>query len=448
MRGVCVIGAGPSGLTTTKILHERGIPVTCYEKGSGVGGLWRYQNDSGTSAAYRSLHINTSRRRTAFSDFPMPEDWPDFPHHSQILAYFEAYVERFGFGEAIRFRTEVTRVEPLDDGAFEVTTRDLETGETQTLRYGAVLVANGHHWDPRWPEFPGSFEGTVLHAHQYKTPELLVDKRVLVVGVGNSGCDIATESAHVAAKTFLSTRRGAHVVPKYLLGKPLDEIATPLSARLPFAVQRFFTSLVLRLARGKQENYGFPTPTHPFGSEHPTVSSDLLPLVGHGRIVVKPNIEQLSGDRVRFVDGSEETLDVIVYATGYKLSFPFFPEGLLQPEENRLPLYRHVVPPGVPNLYFIGLIQPLGSVMPLAEAQARWVADLLDGRAGLPPQEAMNTAIAKQEEAMRRRYVHSPRHTIQVDYFPYLGLIERERRRGRKQPPRQALSEVEDAVAS
>ena len=444
----CIIGAGSSGIVAAKVLRERGLPFDCYEKGSGIGGNWRYRNDNGFSSIYRSLHINTSRDRMAFSDFPMPAHYPDFPHHTQILAYFEDYVDHFGVRGAITFRTEALKVEPVGDGTYDVTVRRLDAGGTYTERYGAVLVANGHHWDPNWPDLEGTFDGPVLHSHQYKTPGIFEDKRVLVVGIGNSACDIACEATFTARRTILSTRRGAHVVPKYMLGKPLDVFTTPLSSRLPLWLQRRVAAGLLFLARGKQAWYGFPTPDYPIGSEHPTVSSDLLTLVGHGKIDVRPDVERLLGRRVRFVDGTGADVDIILYATGYNITFPFFEADFLQAEANRLPAYLHVVPPAHPNLYFIGLIQPLGAVMPLAEIQCEWVADLLAGEAGLPARAVMDAAIRKEEAALARRYVASKRHTIQVDFFPYKRALEQERMRGRKQPPNRALPAAKISRAS
>lgn len=441
----CILGAGSSGMVCAKILRERGIPFDCFEKGSGIGGNWRYGNDNELSSAYRSLHINTSKAKMAYSDFPMPEEYPDFPHHSQILEYFEDYVDHFGLRDAITFETEVVRLEPAgSDPAAEgwkVRIRDRK-GREETRRYGAVLVANGHHWCAHRPEFPGSFEGVEIHSHDYKTPDLLKDRRVLVVGVGNSGVDIACESARWAEKTFLSTRRGAHVVPKYILGRPLDEWNTSAASFLPLSLQRLVFKLLLFLSRGRQQGYGFPTPEHPFGAEHPTVSNELLSLVGHGRITVKPDLAELRGDRVAFEDGSEEEVEVIVYATGYDISFPFLDRSLVDTGGNELPLYHRVVDPDLPGLYFIGLIQPLGATMPLAETQGEWVADLLEGEAGLPSAEEMREVLRREREKVRERYVDSRRHTIQVDFYPYQRTVEKERRRGRRRPPRQALSEA------
>jgi dimethylaniline monooxygenase (N-oxide forming) len=427
---VCVIGAGSSGIASCQVLHARGIPFDCFEKGSEVGGNWRYMNDNGMSSAYRSLFINTSRRRMEYSTYPMPDDYPDYPHHTQIARYFDDYVDHFGFRDRIRFRTEVTSVVPADGGAgtagWDVTTDD---GETR--RYSAVLVANGHHWDARWPDIPGEFDGVQLHAHDYKTEEGFEGQNVLVLGIGNSACDIACETSRVSNMTYLAMRRGAHVIPKYLKGTPTDELGTSLTSRLPLGVQRFFYTLLLRQAQGSMEDYGLPTPDHKLLEAHPTVSAELTSRLGHGRIMPKPNIERLEGDRVRFTDGSTEAIDSIVYCTGYKITFPFLPEDVIAATDNRVPLYRRVVDPDHDGLYFIGLVQPLGAIMPLAEAQSEWVADMLEGKAALPSRREMRQVVEREDRRMQRRYVTSKRHTIQVDYFPYLRTIARERRRGR-----------------
>lgn len=429
---VCVIGAGSSGIAACQVLNARGIEFDCFEKGSGVGGNWRYENDNGMSSAYRSLHINTSRGLMAYRTFPMPDDYPDYPNHFQIAAYFDAYVDHFGFREKIAFRTEVVAVEPVE-GEWEVTVEAAEGGR-QTRRYRAVLVANGHHWDPRWPEpaFPGAeqFEGEQIHAHHYREPDVLRGKRVLVLGIGNSATDIAVESSRIGEKTFLAMRRGAYILPKYMNGKPTDEAALPVLTRLPLAVQRFFISRMVGITSGDMTSYGLPAPDHKLLEAHPTVSAELLSRLGHGDITVKPNIDRFSGGRrVRFADGSEEEIDLVVYCTGYKISFPFFAPDLIAAPDNNLPLYRRVASIEHPGLFFIGLIQPLGAIMPLAEAQSEWVADLLSGRGALPGAAEMRKAVAESERRMRRRYVASKRHTIQVDFHPYLREIRHERKR-------------------
>ncbi|MFN8160071.1 MAG: NAD(P)-binding domain-containing protein [Solirubrobacterales bacterium] len=429
----CVIGAGSSGIAACQVLGSRGIPYDCFEKGSGVGGNWRYRNDNGMSAAYRSLHINTSRGQMQYASYPMPDDYPDYPDHFQIARYFDDYVDHFGLRERIRFRTEVLSVEP-SGGEWEVTVED-DRGRRETGSYGAVLVANGHHWDPRWPEprFPGSeeFAGEQMHAHDYREPEDLRGKRVLVLGIGNSATDIAVESSRTADATLLAMRRGAYVIPKYLRGMPTDETGSAALTRLPLALQRRIFLTALKTATGDMSAYGLPEPDHKLLEAHPTISSELLPRIGHGDIAVKPNIERFEGHRVRFADGTEEEVDLVIYCTGYKITFPFFDASLLSAEDNRIALYRRVVSVEHPGLYFIGLVQPLGAIMPIAEAQSEWVADLLSGEGSLPAPARMRKTIEREDERMRRRYVASKRHTIQVDFHPYMRVLRRERRRGR-----------------
>jgi thioredoxin reductase len=428
---ICVIGAGSSGIAACQVLSARGLAFECFEKGSEVGGNWRYENDNGMSSAYRSLHINTSRGLMAYKTYPMPDGYPDYPDHFQIARYFDDYVDRFGLREKIRFRTEVKSVVPAD-GEWDVTVEDTG-GRRETGRYRAVMVANGHHWDPRWPEppFPGSaeFEGEQMHAHHYREPEVLRGKRVLVLGIGNSATDIAVEASRIAEKIFLAMRRGAYVMPKYLNGKPTDEAASKLLTLMPLPVQRFVLARMLGLSAGEMTSYGLPKPDHKLLEAHPTVSAELLSRLGHGDIAVKPNIDRFTGGRtVRFVDGSEEEIDLVVYCTGYRITFPFFDESLVSAAGNRLALYRRVASVEHPGLYFVGLIQPLGAIMPIAEAQSEWVADLLGGRGTLPSPAEMRAEIAEAERKMRKRYVASKRHTIQVDFQPYLREIQRERR--------------------
>ena len=447
---VCVIGAGSSGIAAAQVLQARGIPFDCFEIGSEVGGNWRYQNDNGMSSAYRSLHINTSRQLMEYRTYPMPEDLPDYPSHWQIAQYFDDYVDHFGFRDRISFRTEVVKVEP-EGSAYAVTVRGRhehnEPLDPEVRHYAQVIVANGHHWDPRWPEpsYPGSetFPGRQIHAHYYKTPEVLEGKRVLVLGIGNSACDIAVEASRVAEETYLAMRRGAHVVPKYIFGMPTDHLTDSVVARMPLKVQQTAMAAMLRLARGKVTDYGLPRPDHAVLHAHPTVSDDLLTRLGHGDIVVKPNIERLEGVKVFFEDGSAAEVDTVVYCTGYKVSFPFLDDRVVGAADNRVELYRRVVAPDHPGLFFVGLVQPLGAIMPLAEVQAEWVADLISGVGALPSEEEMRDEIRAYDEEVRRRYVASKRHTIQVDFHRYFAEVQRERRISRERvsgAPRRARS--------
>ena len=426
---VCVIGAGASGITAVKALHERGFDFDCFEASDRVGGNWVFKNRNGMSSAYRSLHINTSRERMEYSDFPMPAAYPDFPHHTHIASYFDAYVDHFGLRDRITFETLVTRAERRAGGGWDVTT---DRGETRG--YDALVIANGHHWDPRWPEpaFPGQerFAGDQLHSHHYTGEDqaLFRDRSIVVLGMGNSAMDIAVESSFVARHTYLAARRGAWEIPKYLFGRPLDTI--PTSAHVPYAVRRRVQATALRLVVGDMERYGLPRPDHPFGSAHPTVSDDILSRIAHGKITPKPNIAELTERTVRFADGSEVEADVVVYCTGYKVTFPFLDPGLISAPDNDLPLFRRVFHPDVSGIYFVGLLQPLGAIMPLSELQSEWICDHLAGRYHLPPAEELRADVEAERAAMFRRYVASKRHTMQVDYDDYLFELRRERRRG------------------
>ena len=426
----CVIGAGSTGIAIAKALHQRGVDFDCFELSDRIGGNWVFRNPNGVSATYRSLHINTSRERMEFSDFPMPKHYPDFPRHDHIAEYFDAYVDHFGFRDHIRFGTKVEDVSPADNGpGFDVRTADGETA-----RYDAVVVANGHHWDPRWPEppFPGhdTFEGEQIHSHAYEHESQLAGRDVVVLGMGNSAMDIAVDASYHAERTYLAARRGAWIVPKYVKGKPLDKKRPtdnlPMSIRAPIA-QRMLLSQV-----GKMSDYGLPEPDHKFGHAHPTVSGRILDRLAHGAITPKPNIERLEGDRVHFVDGTEVHADLVVYCTGYKISFPFLDESVMSTADNEVRLYRSMFHPERENLFFPGLVQPLGAIMPIAERQGELIGDAVTGRFALPDRAAMERDIDRHRDAMRKRYVASKRHTIQVDFETYMRELAKELEAGRE----------------
>ncbi len=422
-----IIGAGSSGIAAAKALHERGIAFTCFEASDRVGGNWVFGNRNGMSAAYRDLHINTSRDRMEYSDFPMPKSYPDYPHHTQIAAYFDSYVDHFGLRDRIRFQTSVERAERGPQGGWTLTLHD---GSVE--RFDALLVANGHHWNPRWPEpaFPGSdtFAGEQLHAHSYVDNELFRGRDALVLGIGNSAVDIAVEASYVADRTFLAARRGAWIIPKYVFGKPTDQL--PQDPRVPFKIRQRIIHSIIRLNVGDLTRYGLPEPDHRFGEAHPTVSGRLLDRIQHGTITPKPNIARLDGEFVEFDDGSREHVDVVVYCTGYKITFPFFDEGLISAPDNHIELFRRVFHPELDDVFFVGLLQPLGAIMPLSEAQGQWVADYLKGEYALPAPAELREDIRRDQTAMRKRYVASKRHTIQVDFDDYLHALQRERRAG------------------
>jgi len=416
-----VIGAGASGITAAKTCLDHGLEPVVYEKSDHIGGNWAYRDETGHASVYRSTYINTSKQLMAYSDYDMPAEFPDYPHHTHIVRYFEEYVDHFGVRERIRFETTVEEIRP-DGDAWIVRTDD---GAEE--RSGAVMVANGHHWDPNWPDFPGTFDGTILHSHAYKVPDGYEGKRVLIVGLGNSGVDISTELSRVADDVCVAMRRGIRIVPKYIRGMPLDHVGLhPSGLLFPRKLSWALTNLMVERIHGDVTRFGLPKPTQGLFNTHPTVSSEFLVRVGHGAIRVKPNIERLDGDGVVFTDGSRERFDTIIYATGYKVSFPFIPKEVFEVRGNRVPLYRYVVHPERPGLFFIGLVQPWGAIMPISEMQAKWICRVLTDKSELPSVDDMRADIARVEAEQRARYVDTPRHTIQVDHYDYMRALWRE----------------------
>lgn len=420
---ICIIGAGSSGVAAAKALKERGLAFECFEKGSDLGGMWRYENDNELSSAYKSLHIDTSRKNLGYSDFPIPEDKPDFLSHADFLQHLESYADHFGIRPLVTFRTEVTRVEPQPDGTWAVS---LSKGETRTYR--SVVVANGHLWDPRLPSFPGRFDGDAIHSHYYRTAAPFEGKRVLVVGIGNSAVDIAVDLCRRAESVTLSTRRSAWIMPKYLMGIPVDRWSAFLGGklRLPTRVVRKVMARLIRLGVGNQERFGVKRPEHPMWREHATLSQELLPYVGHGWISIKPNIRELQGDHVLFDDGTRMACDAIVYATGYRTSFPFLAPEVFTVEDGKPPaLYRRIALPDRPGLYMIGLVQPIGPTIPLVEIQAKWLAAVLSRKLRLPSRDEMWTEIEDHRRTVARTYVRSPRYTLEVDFRSYARQLNR-----------------------
>ncbi len=285
-----------------------------------------------------------------------------------------------------------------------------------------MVVANGHLWDPRWPNFPGSFSGAAIHANQYRTAAPYEDKRVLVVGIGNSAVDIAVDLGKIAKSVTLSTRTGAHIMPKYLMGVPVDRWARFFARklRLPTVVARMIMSKLIFFANGDQRRFGIPRPKHPMWREHATLSQDLLPAVGHGRIKIKPNVAKLDGGAIEFADGTRDEFDAVIYATGYKTTFPFLKPEIFKVEDGQpVDLYRRITPPTQPGLFFAGLIQPIGPTIPLVEVQARWIAAVLAGGIALPNPTDMASEVRDYHDRKARTWLNSARYTLEVDFNDY-----------------------------
>lgn len=426
MARACVIGAGSSGLAAGKALKDAGVDFDIFESSDRVGGLWVYENPNGKAAAYRGLHSNAPKPLMGYAEYPLPDDLPDYPSHWDFARYFASYADHFGVTPSIRFRTTVEKVVPREGGGHDVT---LDDGTS--AHYDAVLVANGHHWNPRLPDpmFPGELNGTVMHSRDYRDPTLAHGKRVVVVGFGNSAVDIASEISELADATFLSVRRGVHIMPKYVFG-----MAAPLWMvnAMSYKLPRRLVSPIFRMVAGKPSDYGLPVPDHKFGDAHPTMSARIMDRLQHGKVVGKPQIQALEGDRVRFTDGTTEGVDLVICCTGYTITFPFFDAGYIDAPGNRISLYRRVIPPDKPGVFFIGLCQPLGAIQPIAEQQGKWVAGVLTGEYALPGPEEMKREIARDEEALGKRFYDSTRHTIQLDHYRYLKAMRSEMAKGRR----------------
>lgn len=421
----CVIGAGASGLVVAKTLRQHGTSVEVLEREDDVGGNWYYGRPC--SSVYASTHLISSKRMTEFTDYPMPKEYPPYPSHAQALAYLRSYARHFGLYGAIQFGTSVVRLEPESDAASPAWLVTTDDGRTRSYR--GLVIASGHHWDPLWPELPGKFDGQILHARDYKTPEILAGKRVLVIGAGNSGCDIAVEAAQHAAAVFHSMRRGYHFLPKFVGGTPLDSGGELLHRwRLPLWARRAIVGFLVRVSHGPPERYGLPAPDHRLLETHPIVNSQLLYFVGHGRIQIRPAVSELAGRSVRFVDGRQEEIDLIVCATGYRVSFPFLDERLILNEQGMPRLYLNAFHPRYDNFLVAGLIQPNSGLWALVDWQAQLLAAFLNSQQQAPAAADWFRRLksaGRDDNSGGIHYVGSPRHRLEVEYFAYRERLKR-----------------------
>jgi dimethylaniline monooxygenase (N-oxide forming) len=423
---VCVVGAGGAGLAAAQALKARDVPFVVYEAGSGIGGNWRYENDSGLCSAYASLTTNVSRQRTSFRCFPLRRG-PLFLHHSQMLAYLEAFTDRFGLREHIRHRSPITSVRPLDDGGWEV---GAEGGAPE--RYRAVLVATGYNSVPRRPDLPGRFDGLQIHSHDYRTPEPFAGLDTVVIGLGCSAAELACEVRHTARSTTIAARSGNWVMPRRLGPMPMDWLDTRAGSRLPFSVRRRMVKPLARLAGGDLGKAGLPQPSGRLLDKPWAISDELMSAWRTGEISLTGPVTELAGDRVLLADGRGLPADAILYGTGYRAEFPFLAPEVQPPTLELSRLYRGIVHPAAPGLFFIGLAMAHGALIPIFEAQANWVAEILADRLVLPSTEVMRASIARDDEVRRRDF--DPRWGILWDRLPYIRSLETETQRARRSP--------------
>jgi hypothetical protein len=411
---VCVIGAGPSGIAAAKNLLDQELDVTVYDYGKEVGGNWVFSEESSHSSVFETTHIISSKSLSQYDDFPMPADYPDYPSHQQLAEYFQHYARHFNLYDHIQFNTLVEHCELDDAKKWHITTS--VNGIKKTDTFDALAVCNGHHWKPRYPEYPGEFTGKFMHSHDVKKFSSFSDQRVLVIGGGNSACDVAVESSRFSKITDISWRRGYWVIPKFIFGKASDTVGG-LIRFLPSFIWRKATSQMIKMLQGKNSLYGLPDPEDDFGFHHPTVNSELFYFLRHGKIKPRPDIDHYDGSKVIFKDGSEGDYDVIVACTGYYISHPFFDSKFIDYSQGDVPLYLRMLHPEIENLYFIGLFQPLGCIWPGAELQSKLMALELVGKWKRPAHVAQLAAREVQHPDFDQ--IKTPRHTITVNYHAF-----------------------------
>ena len=425
---IAVVGAGPSGLAALRALTVAGFDATAFERGSRIGGVWTLEDRP--TAAYRSLHLITSRPRTEFAEHPMPDGTPDYPSRDAVGRYLEDYAERFGLLERVRLSTGVERAERQGGGGWELTLSD---GSTES--FDVLVAANGHNEVAQWPTppYPGDFSGEQLHALDYREADDFRDRDVLVVGMGNSAMDIATDVSHVAGRTFLSVRRGSWVIPKRLLGKPADQVIRPwVAVHVPWRIRQPLSQLLLKITVGPPERYGLPAPERGLFQSHPTISDTILSRISHGRVEPKGAIASLDGDGVRFADGSREHVDAIVWCTGYRVTIPFLDDALVGDDPRDLPLYKRVLHLDADDLFFVGLMQSTGSAFPIVEQQAKIVAECLAGTWAPPSREQMRAEPEERKRAALKRWGSHGRPAMRVDFDGYMHELAVELAEGRE----------------
>ncbi|MGH6865512.1 MAG: flavin-containing monooxygenase [Methyloceanibacter sp.] len=422
MKRFCIIGAGACGLPVVKTFAERGIAFDCFEALSDVGGIW---NPASPHVVYASTHLNSSQRLSRYPRFRFAEGLPHYPSRAQAQDYLRAYARQFGLYDRITFNTRVISAERGEDD-WRVTVE----GEDATRHYAGLVVANGHHWYPNMPHYPGSFAGEVLHSHDVKSKEQLKGKRVLVVGAGNSAVDILSDAALDSVRAVHSMRRTYYFFPKMVFGKPTDVFIDLMSRwPLPRPVLNSFYKLGMRVLVGAHHRYGLPAPDHDLFEQHPTACTTYLDHLVHGRIAVKPGIERLQGTRVRFTDGSEEEIDLLIYATGFAVRFPFMEESYVLDEAGNSKLFMHTFHRAFDDLFVTGLFEPAeGGVWQLAEYQARLIAGFILACERDPTRADWFRSLkakAKPDIGHGLKLKDTPWHKFEVQHFRFRAYMRK-----------------------
>lgn len=414
-----VIGAGPVGLAMASALKRHGIPFDLVDSASGVGGNWLH-------GVYRHAHIVSSRKATEYTDYPMPADYPDFPSADQMLTYLKAFAADRGLLASSEFNKSVASAAPDSSGNWNVKFAD---GEER--KYKGVVVCNGHHWDKRYPKFRGHFAGEMLHSKDYVGPEQLQDKRVLVIGGGNSGVDMACDAGRFGRVCDISLRSGYWYLPKTFLGRPLTDI--PIWG-LPVFLQRAILKAIVAVSIGDYRRYGLEMPDHKIFDRHPAFGTDLLNAIRLGRVNPRPAIDHVDGNTVTFVDGTTGEYDLIVAATGFNTSFPFLRDGLVKVKDGVVQVYGGAFPAGIRGLYIVGWAQARNGfgrlITPLADLYARMIT--LQDELTLPLGTLMESSFTQRLPTTHLVDPEKSRREIRLAHWILPLLKLRDRRLARK----------------
>ncbi|XP_045694700.1 dimethylaniline monooxygenase [N-oxide-forming] 1-like [Phyllostomus hastatus] len=432
---VAIVGAGVSGLASIKCCLEEDLEPTCFERSDDLGGLWRFTEhvEEGRASLYKSVVSNSCKEMSCYSDFPFPEDYPNYVPNAQFLEYLKMYANHFNLLKCIQFKTKVCSVTKRPDftvtGQWDVVT--LREGRQESTVFDAVMVCTGLLTDPNLPldSFPGinTFKGQYFHSRQYKHPDIFKDKRVLVIGAGNSGADIAVEASHVAKKVFLSTTGGAWVISRVCdSGLPWDMVFTTrfqsmFRNSLPTPVVTWWMARKMN-SWFNHANYGLVPKDRTQLKEY-VINDELPGRIITGRVLIKPSVKEVKEDSVIFCGPPEEQpIDIIVFATGYTFAFPFLDETVVKVENDQASLYKYIFPAHLekPTLAVIGLINSSGSMIPTGETQARWAVRVLKGVNNLPPRSVMREEVNVRKENKPSGFGLCYSKALQSDYIPYV----------------------------
>ncbi|MFO7478419.1 MAG: NAD(P)-binding domain-containing protein [Methyloceanibacter sp.] len=426
MQRFCIIGAGASGLAVAKAFAEQGIPFDCFEALSDVGGIW---NPESPHVVYGSTWLNSSKKLSRYPDFHFPEEWAPYASRAQAQSYLQAYAKEFGLYKLISFNKRVSRAEHTPQGW-----RIQIEGESAPRLYRGLIVANGHHWSPNLPTYPGKFDGAALHSHDVKSKEQLKGKRVLVVGAGNSAVDILSDAAIENGRVVHSMRRTYYFFPKMVFGKPTDWFVD-ITSRIPLprSVMRLFYRFGMRILVGPHHRYGLERPDHNLFEAHPTACNTYLDHLIHGRIAVKPGVEKLDGKRVVFTDGSAEEVDLLVWATGFRVSFPFIDPSYILDEQGRSKLFIHTFHRELDDFFVAGLFEPAeGGVWQIADYQARLIAAFIKAQDSDPKRANWFKGLkarAQPDIGHGIKWKDTPWHRFEIQHYRFRVYIKRLLRR-------------------